>query len=211
MRKLAPNIVRRPFIDYQYDDALNASKTFDYANDIKLDKIGEGEFIVDKQSARPLVKVDGSMKQMVVDDNGYVFYDTPATSFEVPTTLPSAAGGGDTTIIQASGNIVVIKPFTYADVVSGSISIGTVSADSWILRTTVLVVTPFDSGGITVISAGANTLMTSDNIDLSLTSDDPMTKTNMKYLSSSTSVIATCSGTPTAGAGYIIIEVGESS
>ena len=62
------------------EEPIKGNKVYASGDEPILEDLGEGEFILDRNKNRPLVKVGGELKQMRVDSNGFVFYDTPIDS-----------------------------------------------------------------------------------------------------------------------------------
>jgi hypothetical protein len=77
--RTATNIITRNFGVLE-EEPIKGNKVYASGDEPILEDLGEGEFILDRNKNRPLVKVGGELKQMKVDKDGYVFYDTPIDS-----------------------------------------------------------------------------------------------------------------------------------
>jgi hypothetical protein len=76
VRKVA-DIVSRNFGEL-IEEPVGSNKVYTGTEQPILEDLGEGEFILDAVKNRPLIKVGGELKQMKVDGDGFVFYDTPS-------------------------------------------------------------------------------------------------------------------------------------
>lgn len=107
-----------------FEEPIASNKVFNGDEQPNLAELGEGEFILDNRKYRPLIKVNGELKQMKVDKNGFVFYDTPTDKLYRPT--PSSLLDFLSPTNDSNKTFYLPIQFGLNDVANGSKSIGTV-------------------------------------------------------------------------------------
>lgn len=178
MRTFTRAYKRNAGFDYNLlEEPMAIGKEFNKFNEIQLSDVAEGESIVDAEYNRPMVKVNGELKQMKVDDRGYVYFGESALSQAITevknsSSSGSSSGSGGSTV-DTNKTFYMGATFTNADVTLGYKLIGAAPKDSTVISVRIFVEAAFI--GLTEIKASVQRsipagtpviIVTEDEIDL---------------------------------------------
>ena len=75
MREVVHDWERSTGVQEQIVDGVNPDKVFETFDANDIDKIKEGETIIDTENTRPLVKVDGVFNKLSLDSNNNIILE----------------------------------------------------------------------------------------------------------------------------------------